>query len=344
MTKNQKISGAVFVLVLVIVGIWSQGLFLGNETAAQPTLRYIVNNLNIIVPIDIAIEKGFFEEQGIKIETVGTAGGGSPSIQAILGGSADIGGAAIPAYINAIKAGGKIKVIYGGAAMAHAQDPGYFWIVREDSDIHSAKDLAGKTIAVAARGAMLEYGTREYLKKAGLSIDQVNLILVPPPQQDQVLRSRQADVVMVGSPIADHILEGGNTRILSTLYDVLGEKTASGGYGFVVRQDLIDENPDVVKKLVAACVKADQWAEANPEEAKKIVADILKKRDQNPEIAKYWRAPHLRDYGLWTDDDVQFWLDWFVKDGLIQESQVKPSDIYTNEFNPYDKKVRESQK
>jgi ABC-type nitrate/sulfonate/bicarbonate transport system substrate-binding protein len=184
------------------------------------TLKYIINNISDIVVIDLALEKGFFEEQGIKVESVGVAGGGAATIQAVLTGNADIGNAAIPAYVNAIRAGGKIKVIYGGVAMAHAKDPGYSLIVRDDSNIKSARDLIGKTVAMGARGAMWDYGTKEYLRKNGVAIDKVNILIVPPPQLEQVLRSKQVDAIMIGSPISDKILEGGETQRLASLYEI----------------------------------------------------------------------------------------------------------------------------
>ena len=36
-----------------------------------------------------------------------------------------------------------------------------------------------------------------------------------------------------------------------------------------------------------------------------------------------------------ADSDARFWIDWLVKDGKTKEGQFNPSDIYTNEFNPY---------
>ncbi|HBC91929.1 MAG TPA: hypothetical protein DCZ10_03245 [Pelotomaculum sp.] len=337
MTRNGKIILVVVVIAILAAGAWGFGLFdHGAATVEEePVLRYIVNNLNDITTIDIALEKGFFEEEGIKVENVGVAGGGAASIQAIASGSADIGNAAMPAYVNSIAAGTKIKVIYGGPAMAHAGDPGYQLIVREDSGINSARDLVGKTIAMGARGAMWEYSAREYLRQAGLSVDQVTILIVPPPQHEQVLKSSQVDVVVGGQPIADNILEGGGTRALTNLYNILGEKGSSYGFGSIVRQDLIEKNPELVKKLVATYVKTDQWTEANPEEARKIVAAILEKREQNPVIAKYWKPIHLANYGQLSDENVQYWLDWFIQDGKIKEGEIKPSDVYTNEFNPY---------
>lgn len=334
MKKNPFLKVLLVMAALAMVGIAPAAL-----AAQQPaTLKYIINNLGDIVAIDLAIEKGFFEEQGIKVETVGVAGGGAASIQAIVTGNADIGGAAMPAYINAIKAGAKIRVIYGGVAMAHAKDPGYSLIVRDDSNIRSARDLIGKTVAMGARGAMWDYGTKEYLRKNGVAIDKVNILIVPPPQLEQVLRSKQVDVVMIGSPISDNILEGGGTRRLASLYEILGAQDAGAGFGTIVREELIKKDPDLVKRLVAVYEKTDQWAQKNPAEARQVVANVLKKRNQNPIIAKYWKGPYLRNYGLLQDRDVQFWLDWFIREGKFKPGEVKPSDIYTNAFNPYFKK------
>jgi ABC-type nitrate/sulfonate/bicarbonate transport system substrate-binding protein len=330
-----------FLKILLITVLLAIGFIEHTASAAQKefgTLKYIINNLGDIVVIDLAIEKGYFEEQGIKVETVGVAGGGAASIQAILTNNADIGGAAIPAYVNAIKAGGKIKVIYGGVAMAHAKDPGYSLIVRNDSNIKNAKDLIGKTVAMGARGAMWDYGTKEYLRKGGVAIEKVNILIVPPPQLEQVLRSKQVDAIMIGSPISDKIIEGGETRRLASLYEILGPNSAGGGFGFIVREELIKKNPELVRRLVAVYEKTDQWAVKHPDEARKLVAHVLQKRNQNPAIAKYWKGPYLRNNGLLQDSDIQFWLDWFLREGKIKEGELKPSDIYTNAFNPYFKK------
>ncbi|MEI6205418.1 MAG: ABC transporter substrate-binding protein [Desulfuromonadales bacterium] len=334
--RKRSLSKALLMALFLSIGFtWH------SVSAAQKefsTVKYIINNISDIGVIDLALEKGFFEEQGIKVESVGIAGGGAASIQAILTGNADIGSAAMPAYINAIKAGGKLKVIYGRAAMAHAKDPGYSLLVRDDSNIYNAKDLIGKTVAMGARGAMWDYGTKEYLHKGGVAIEKVNILIVPPPQLEQVLRNKQVDAVMIGSPISDKILEGGGTRRLASLYEILGANTAGGGFGTIVREDLIKKNPDLVRRLVAVYVKTDEWSSRNPEEARKLVAKVLQKRNQNPAIAKYWPDPYLRNHGLLQDSDIQFWLDWFLREGKIKEGELKPSDIYTNAFNPYYKK------
>ena len=305
----------------------------GNEGT---TFKYIVNNVGDVTTFDIAIKKGFFKDEGVNVEDIGVAGGGAAVIQTLDGKGADIGNEALPAYINAVSNGTGIKVVYGGPAIGHAGDPGYQILVRKDSDIKSAEDLKGKTIAVAARGAMFEYVVRLYLEKAKLTVD-VNLIVVPSTQHEQVLDSKQADACVDGSPIADKMIENGTAKNLSDVYHVLGEELAGNGWGMILRTEVIENNPEDVKKLVSALIKADEWTEQNPEEARKLVKEILVDRGQSEELAKYWHPIKLVNHGLWTKESVQFWIDYGVKVGNVKEGAVTPEQVFTNEFNPFNK-------
>lgn len=161
------------------------------------------------------------------------------------------------------------------------------------------------------------------------------MIVVPWPQHEQVLKSGQVDVVAANSPFSDKLLDGGDTRVLFSNYDVRGE-TALYVYG--VREDLIEQNPEAVKRFVAAMAKAYDWSAENPEEAEKVVAEIYKKQGGNPDLAKYWSPKRTWEHGFMKDKDVQWWFDIFAKNGIIKNGQLKSSDIYTNEFNPYLKK------
>lgn len=306
-----------------------------SSTAPDVPIRYVINNLGNVSTIEIGLEKGFFKEGGVDIETAGVAGGGAISIQQVLSGKAELASAPFVAVINAVKGGGKLKMIYDGTG-ATEKNTGTGWLVLKDSGINSAKDLVGKKIAMGALGANWEFGTREYLKQAGISADQVTMIVVPPTQHEQVLNSKQADVVVTGSPVKDKILAGGKAKELASDYSILG--TTNSAVGYEMSQDFLDQHPQTVKKLIAALIKTDQWIESNPEEAQTIVAKVLKERNQNPDIANYWRSSHLTDYGIITDEKANFWLDWFIQLGKIKKDQIKPSDLYTNEYNPYYKK------
>jgi ABC-type nitrate/sulfonate/bicarbonate transport system substrate-binding protein len=88
-------------------------------------------------------------------------------------------------------------------------------------------------------------------------------------------------------------------------------------------------------KLVTALVKADEWLDANPDEGREVIRQIFIDRRQSPELADYWHQVKLFDHGQYNDEFVQFWIDFMVETGIIENGAVKPDDIYTNEYNPY---------
>lgn len=341
MAKDIKIILGGFVII-ALVGAAGFGLLSEKETkvieqadtSTAPkeliTLK-TTGNVGSVGLTDIADEKGFFEEQGIRLEIVGATTGGTESVQALTAGSIDFASSAWQPWINAINRGARLKVVVAAFGQ-NAGNRGQLWIVLKNSTITSANDLAGKKIAVNVLGAEADYVTRVYLKQNGLSIEQVQLVVVPWPQHEQVLKSGQVDVVAAISPFSDKLMERGDTRVLFSGYDVRGE-TAAGGFG--VREELIKQNPEAVKKFVAAIAKAYDWSAENPEEARKVVAEIYRKRGGNPELAKYWNPNRAWEHGFVKDKDIQWWIDALVSDKIIKEGQIKPSDVYTNEFNPY---------
>ena len=71
-------------------------------------------------------------------------------------------------------------------------------------------------------------------------------------------------------------------RVLFTDHDVLGDIVFGNK---VMEKAFIDQHPQAVKEFVTASVKAADWAAEHPDEARKLVAQILKKRGDNPAAA-----------------------------------------------------------
>lgn len=121
-------------------------------------------------------------------------------IMAIASGSIDVGHSAWVAIINAKARGSEITAF--AAPMGNSPESWFEgnpflskWIVLENSSIRSAKDLAGKKIAVNIMGAHVDYITREYLTRNGISMDQVQLVPIGITNHEQVLKQEQVDVV-----------------------------------------------------------------------------------------------------------------------------------------------------
>ncbi|CAG0962080.1 MAG: ABC transporter substrate-binding protein [Candidatus Methanoperedens sp.] len=347
MSNNIKFL-SIAVIAFAIVGA---GLFFTNgekqneETVAIRILDSpdTINNWEIIKKLD---GRDILAEEGVKLELISSvqSTGGTQSLQALLANNIDFAGSAWPAWINILASGGKIKAVFSTSVVT-PDKPGSGLVVLENSSIYSAKDLIGKKISVNVLGAEYDYLTRQYLSQTGLSIDQVQLIVVPWAQQEQVLRSKQVDAAASFNDLYFNIaIEKGGLRQLpgSRSYDLKGNNIILG-HGF--REDFIKKYPEAVKSFITAYEKSLRlvWEEyqKNPDRVKKTVEEIYSEKGANPKLARYYIPTWSPEYPFATDRDIQYWLDIFESEGKLKPGQIKPSDIYTYEFNSFYKEYIE---
>jgi len=331
--RNHK---ARLVASLIAIAMTCQGAKAGQENAvdseAVTIIRFMSSRGNVAT-YEIADALGWLKDKHIRIESEGYSQGGPESLVAMASGSVDIAGAAIPAIINAIASGAQIIGVMPDGGVDKDVSSKFF--VLASSGIKTPEDLKDKSIAVNTLGAHLDYTTREYLRNHNLPANDVSLMPIPGPQLDQVLRHKQADVVAVGawqSMFAGKIEAEGDVRVLFTDYQVLGNVVLGTD---AMKKAFITEHPQAVRDFVTASAKAVDWTAEHPDEARKLVADLLRKRGDNPELAKYWPGYGLRPHARYTDHDAQFWIDVLVREGRLKPGQLSPADIETDKYNSF---------
>lgn len=298
---------------------------LATPAAAEDvTLRYL-SSQGGIAAFELADKLGYFEGTGIHFRDEGIAQGGPATLIALAGGSVEIGSAATPAVLNSIASGNDFVIAYptnGVTAKTHST-----FYVLPDSPIKEIKDIAGKTIAVNTLGAHLDYIVKEALHAVGLPSDAANLVAVPGPQLEQVIRSNQVDVTAFGywqNTFEGAALKAGALRPVFTDYQLTGE--IAGGFA-VLRRDWVEAHPDQAKEFVRQSARALDWADAHPEEARKILADFLAARGEKPEIAQFFTGFGVRKGGLPTEHDLQFWIDALTREGKIKDGTLNVADL-----------------
>src|SRR5690606_25803981 len=199
--------------------------------------------------------------------------------------------------------------------------------VLEDSPIKGVKDIAGKTIAVNTLGAHLDYAIREALHQNGLPRDAANLVVVPGPQLEQVLRSKQVDISAFGywqTTFEGVARQSGGLRAIFDDTDVLGE--IAGGF-VVLRRDWVAAHPEHARAFVEGAAKALDYARENPEETRAILARVLGERGENPDLAQHFKGYGVRAGGLPVERDIQFWIDVLEREGQIEAGKLVAKDI-----------------
>lgn len=288
------------------------------------TFRYLASPGGIS-PAELADALGYYKKVGIKLENVGYATGGPESLFALASGNVDIGGAATPAVLNSIASGNDFVAVYPSNGINSKVFSTFY--VLNDSPIHTVKDLVGKTIAVNTLGAHLDYVVREAFHKQGLAEDSANLVKVPGPQLEQTLRSKQIDVAALGywqTTFGGVLVKNGGVRPIFKDTDVLGD--IAGGFT-VLRRDFINAHPKAAADYVAEAARASDWSNEHPDEARKVLAQILKQRNENPDIAQYWTGFGLRPHAEIKKNDVDFWINVLVRDGKLEKGKLTAEQI-----------------
>lgn len=347
MNNNTKyLSVAVIVVAIIGTGVFFTDGEKTNEEIVpiRESVSTTPNNFEIVKKLTGRDIPG---EEGVRIEPITVQGGegGTVTMQALLADNLDTAGGSISIWVNVISKGSKVKLLLPGSITEKPEHSGL--LVLENSSINSIKDLAGKKIAVNVLGAEAEFIIKTFLKQNGLSINQVELVVIPANNQEQSLRSKQVDAVAgttSGGTWFDRAVENGGVRRIpgTSSYEARGKKslfTTSQGF----REDFIKKYPDTVRKYLKAYDSARRivWEEyeKDPERVRKAYGEVLEEKGGNPKLARYYRGPRWSPENQFiTDDDIQFWIDNFVESGLIKPGDIKPSDVYTNEFNPYYKK------
>ena len=309
----------------MFIRITTVALLLSTAAHAEDvTLRYLASHGGLNAH-ELAEELGYFEGTGITLENVGYATGGPESLMALAGGSVEIGSAATSAVLNSIIGGNDFVAAYPTQGI-NDEVQSIFYVL-EDSFIQGVEDLPGKTVAVNTLGAHLDYTVREALHQKGLDQNAANLITVPGPQLDQVLRSGQVDVAAFGywqTTFEGAAREGGGIRAIFDDTDVLGE--IAGGFT-VLRRDWVEAHPEAARIWVEQSARALDYARENPEETREVMARALEERGENPEVAAFFAGYGVREGGRAIPRDIDFWIEVLEREGKLQPGQLTSADV-----------------
>ncbi|MEU5784018.1 ABC transporter substrate-binding protein [Micromonospora lupini] len=323
---------AAAVALTLLTGVAGCG---GDAAAGQTTeLRYQGSVGQVTLP-ELAADLGYLGD--VRLTWIGNVTGGPQDIQATATGQSDFGGAFNGAIVKLAAANAPITAVvsyYGSDAQTFQ---GYY--VLDGSPIRSPRDLIGKKVGMNTLGAHAEAVLKTWLARGGLTpaeIKQVELVALPPVNAEQSLRQKQIDVAVLGGVIRDKAIAGGGIRTVVTDYELLGAFSAGT---YVFRDDFIKRNPETVKAFVTGVGRAIEWARTQPRET--VVArmrDIIAKRGRNedPSLVAYWKSSGVAGRGgVIGEQEFGTWIDWLAAEGELKGQRPKPSDIFTNRFNPF---------
>ncbi len=282
-------------------------------------------------PLYVAIEKGYFSEEGLKVEldynmetdSVALVGAGEQQFAVVSGEQVLLGRAQ------------QLPVVY---VAAWYKDYPVGVAALKDQGIHSPQDLKGKTIGLPGLYGASYIGLEALLHAGGLSDADVTLQSIGYTQVES-LANRVVEVVDIytcNEPIKLRA-EGYDLDVLA-----VSDYLSLVSNGLITNEKTIKEQPDLVRGMVRALTRGITYAAAHPDEAYQISTKYVDnlasltpaeqqiQREVLDASIKIWQVeqPGYTDSQAW-----QNMQDLLLRMGLL----TSPLDLqaaYSNDYLP----------
>lgn len=215
-------------------------------------------------PAVVAERKGFFTDEGVKVEMVQLNSG--PLVQqALAAGELDMAYIGAPPmyhwFSNGLESRILAKVNYGQAAV----------VVRKDSGINSVADLKGKKIAGVKKGSGMDVLLRGYVLQDTAKLEgdkDVSIITMPSANMVGSVEEKVVDAGFMWEPFISQSLARGNTKVI---LDINETEPNYPWYVVIARPKAMQERHDDIVKALRAHKKAIDYLNSSPTAGNDII-------------------------------------------------------------------------
>ena len=309
------------VAVLLVAGISSMVIFTtGCVQDQQSDVGMAVEFNDHAAGAYVAKEKGWYKEEGINFTAYESYATGIRLASVLARGDIQVAYICLSPVILAYSRGVPIKIVAG------THKYGYGLVV--SPDITNVSDLEGKTIGCAREGAPADLLLNRMIEEYNLK--DVNIRRMNPLKQVVALETGRIDAAF----IPEHHATVAESMGFHMLIKSQGLWRDMQGSVLVVKTDLIENDPEAVRKLVKVTQKATNWVNENPERTAIILANVL---DTKPEVIN--KSMSRLNYTTDIDaESVQETIDYMAKLGYIEKG-LKAEDILDTRFLQDGKKI-----
>lgn len=281
-------------------------------------------------PMYVAIEEGYFAEEGIELELV-TGFGADKTMTAVLTGEADIGfmGSESTVYTYA---GGTADYVVNFAQLT--QRAGNFLVSREPVEDFSWDMLLGKDVLGGRAGGMPEMVFEYILEKNGidpeteLNIDQS----IDFGSTAAAFSGGQGDYTVEFEPHATMLEEKGEGYVVASL----GEDSGYVPYtSFSAKKSYLEENRDTVQAFTNALQRGMDYVQSHtPEEIAKVIAPQFAETELETLtkiVERYYNQDTWKENLVFEKDAFDL-LQNILDDAGVLKERVPYEDLVTTEF------------
>lgn len=287
----------------------------------EVTLNEVAHSI-FYAPMYVAFEKGYFEDEGLKVKLVNGLGA-DKTMTALLSGDCNIGLMGAEATIYVYNQGAEDYAVNFGQLTQRA---GNFLVSRNKKEEFSWDKIKGKTVIGGRAGGMPEMVFEYILKKNGID-PKTDLTIVQNIDfglTSQAFATGQGDYTVEFEPAATALEIEGTGKVVASL----GVESGMVPYtDFAAKKSYIKKNPEVIQSFTNAIQKGlDYVATHSPEEIAKVIQPQFKETKSDTLVKIVTR---YYEQNTWKEDLV------FKEDSLTLLQDILDSSKELTKRVPY---------
>jgi len=261
----------------------------------------------------VAKENNWYEDEGINLTTYESYATGMQLTSALARGDIQVAYVCLSPAILAYSRGVPLVIVAG------THKHGYGMVA--SPDIENISDLNGATIGCVREGGMVDILLNRMIREYDLK--DVRIQRMEPLKQVIALETGRIDAAFLPEHHAT-AAESNGFHMLITSHELWDDMQGSV---LIVKQELIEDDPETVRKLVQVTQKATDRVNDNPDEAAVILAEEL---DSDPAVIR--KSMSRLNYTTRIDvESVQEMIDYMVELGYIEEG-IRAEDMLDTTF------------
>ena len=310
-TKAQRI--LIGIAIIVVIGISAggcQGQSGKPEQFEKVTIGISVTSL-LPALVHIAEERGYFLEEGIDVEVKGYPTG-KAALAATFSGEVDMGTVAdTPIVSNSFERNDFAVFVTILDSAQHAKV-----LARSDRNINAPQDLVGKKVATTL-GTTAHFFMDRFFIVNSIDYSDLEIVDIKPGEMVEAITNGDVDAIFAWEPniIKSQESLGDNAIVLP------GDVGYLQTFSLVAKNEYIETNPELMRKIISALVKAEQFTNDNREESVDIIASRLEtdRRDIDRLWGGYSFRLSLTQTLIVTLEDV---ARWEIRSNMTGKTEV----------------------
>jgi NitT/TauT family transport system substrate-binding protein len=262
----------------------------------------------------VAMDKGFFAERGIRVETEVFASAGK-MMPALATGHIDVAtGAPSAGLFNSVASGAAFKIVADKGQVRPGFN-GTLLTVRKDlvdsGQVKSARDLKGRTVSTGAKGIAMDFFLAKTMEDVGLTYDALNVTYLSYPDGVKALASKAVDAFWAPEPWGARSEELGVGVRFIPPEKVKTIATFQAGI-FIYSDKFIRERPKVGRDFMAAYVKGARYYNDKGPRDPEVMASVSKHTKVPVETVKASFPFYIAPDGRLRVEDLMALQDFFI--------------------------------